>query len=212
MSADLAILVPVLGRPHRVEPTLQGFKSTAPGCRILFIADPDDEAEITALQAAGAAYIAPGGNYAEKIRAGVLETDHPFIFTGADDLEPLPRWLSAAVAVIQQEGVEVVGINDLIPRQRQHATHFLMLRDYAELPTIAGEPGPFYGGYSHWYCDDELIATAKKRGAYGYAQLAKVRHLHPFAGTASDDPIYEKGRELRRHDRRLFNRRRALWT
>ena len=58
----------------------------------------------------------------------------------------------------------------------------------------------------------ELIATARRREAYAYAPKAKIRHLHPFAGTAPNDATYRKGTEHRREDRRLFNRRRSLWT
>jgi hypothetical protein len=211
VSSDLAVLVPVLGRPHRVQPTLRTFAETAPGCRVLFIADPDDAEEIAALDEAGADYISPGGGYAAKIRAGVDVTDQSLIFTGADDLEPRENWLEAAESAMA-DGIEVVGVNDLIERSRDHATHFLMTRDYALLPTLSGDPGPFHQGYSHWYVDDELIATAEHRGIYAYAPNAQMLHLHPMVGGAEDDPTYQKGRELRRHDAHLFRRRSRLWT
>lgn len=204
---DMVVLVPVLRRPQRVAPTLNGFYRTVPDCRVLFIADPDDSEELEALRAAGAEHIAPGGNYAAKIRVGVEHTRERLIFTAADDLEPQTGWFEAAKA----GGAEVVGVNDLVPRRREHATHFLMTRSYAERPTLDGQPGPFFEGYSHWYCDDELIATARKRGVYAYAEHSHVRHLHPFAGTAEDDDTYRAGRAQARHDRRLFRQRSHLW-
>lgn len=209
-GAELAVLVPVLGRPHRVAPTLAGFSMTAPGCEVLFIVDPSDEEEIAAIEHLGADYIAPGGNYASKIRAGVEATEQRLIFTGADDLSPEAGWLEAAVEVMQTEGAEVVGVNDLISRSRSHATHFLMLRDYAERPTIDDQPGPFFDGYHHWYVDDELIATARHRDTYAYAERSHVRHLHPMVG-GQDDDTYRKGRSERRNDKLLFTERRALW-
>lgn len=211
MSADLVVVVPVLDRPHRVAPTIEGFARTAPGCRVLFVADPDDADELAALRKAGAEFIAPGGNYASKIRAGVEHTSEPLIFTAADDLEPQDGWLEAAY-VATASGSEVIGVNDLVPRQREHATHFLLTRGYAETPAIDGSPGPFFEGYSHWFCDDELIATARARGLYAYAAFSHVRHLHPFAGTADDDETYRRGRANRRADRRLFRQRSHLWT
>ncbi len=207
---SLAVLVPVLGRPNRVEPTLRGFASTVSGCRVLFIADSGDVDELNALRAAGADFITPGGNYASKIRAGVDATDEDLVFSAADDLKPLAGWLEAAEAEMV-DVVEVVGVNDLISRRREHATHFLITRAYAERPCVDGSRGPFYQGYSHWNCDDELIATAKRRGVYAYAEDSHVKHLHPMAKRAVDDDTYRKGRARMHQDRKLFKRRQRLW-
>lgn len=206
---EVAVVVPCLARPHRVAKVLETFSATAPAS-VLFIADPDDVAVIAALEEAEAKFVTPGGNYATKIRAGVLATSEPFIFTAADDLEGLDGWFDAAVAAIT-DVVQVVGVNDLIEREREHATHFLMTRGYAEQDCIDGTPGPFFAGYHHWYCDDELIGTAEHRGAYAYCPQAKVLHLHPMAGKAKDDSTYELGRRQWRRDRKLFRRRQHRW-
>lgn len=212
----VAILVPVLNRPHRVKPLLDSiWAATPPGIvtRALFITDPGDDAERDAIGNARAAMIATGGNYAEKIRAGVLATTEPYVFTGADDLEFQPGWFEAAAAAMTA-GIEVVGVNDLIPRRpgrEGHATHFLMSRSYALAPTIDGQPGPFFQGFAHNFVDDECIATAKRRGVYAYAADSRVAHKHPMASTAPDDDTYRKGRASFRADRRLFLDRRHLW-
>jgi hypothetical protein len=217
-AAELVVLVPVLRRPHRVGPTIGGFTATVPGCRILFIPDPDDLAERQAIEGLGAEQLPVAGNYARKIRAGVEETGEPLIFTGADDLAPHAGWFEAAkgwlgTPTLEGGHVQVVGVNDLIPRPHrpQHATHFLMAREYAEQPTIDGGPGPFHEGYHHWYCDDELIATATKRGVYAYGGDVPVVHLHHMAGRAPDDDTYRQGRENWRIDRRHFLKRSHLW-
>jgi glycosyltransferase involved in cell wall biosynthesis len=210
----VAILVPVLNRPHRVQPLLDSIAAATPvPHRVLFITDPGDRAECDAIGNARAAMLATGGNYAQKIRHGVAATTDPYIFTGADDLDFQPGWFEAAAA--QMTGpVQVVGVNDLIPRRRGrqgHATHFLMSRTYALCPTIDGEPGPFSTAYAHNFVDDELIATAKKRGVYAYADDAHVRHEHPMAG-GPDDDTYRKGRARFRDDRHRFFSRRPMWT
>ena len=87
-----------------------------------------------------------------------------------------------------------------------------MTREYAELSTIDGGPGPFHQGYHHWFCDDELIATAGKRGVYAYASDAVVEHLHAKAGKAPDDDTYRKGEEKWELDRSIFNGRAHLWA
>lgn len=217
MSDQLVILVPVLGRPHRVQPFLAAVEESTPDAHIVFLADPHDHDELRRIHRfRGRASLhltvdSEGGNYAMKINRGVRKSTEPFIFTAADDLEPKDGWFEAAVKHLTDE-VGAVGVNDLIERKRVHATHFLLSRAYAERPAADGTPGPFFEGYHHWQCDDELIATAKHRDAFTYAPEAHVLHLHPMAGRAEDDATYRRGRANRREDRLLFQSRSHLWA
>lgn len=211
MADGLAILVPVLERPHRVGPLVDSIRATTEDCRIVFIVDPTDLPERAAVLKAGCECFLVNGGYAAKINTAVRGTQEPLVFLAADDLDFKPGWLEAATAKLSDE-IQVVGVNDLLRRERQHATHFLMTREYAQQPTIDGGAGPLHEGYNHWWVDDELIATAKHRGAYAYARDAHVEHLHPQEGKAPDDETYRRGRARRRHDSRIFFRRRLLWT
>lgn len=223
---DLVILVPVLNRPHRVAPLLDSIEAATPTARVFFLGQLYDNAENQAIQrefkrrdsdeGLRICENLEGGTYAEKINRGCRhpKVREPLIFLGADDLEFEPGWFEAATARLR-DGIEVVGINDLIPRRRnrrQHATHFLMSRMYAELPTIDGGAGPLHTGYFHWCVDDELIATAESRDAYAYAPEARVKHLHPMVGAAEEDSTYRKGRSRSRQDRQTFRSREALWA
>lgn len=209
----VAILVPVLARPANVRPLLESIaESTPEPYRVLFIADPHDEAEHYAIAEMGGWMIAPGGSYAAKINAGVAATDEPYILFAADDVRPRKGWLEAALAAMVY-GVQVIGCNDGIPRpaRPEHATHFLLTRAAASLPCIDGAPGVLCEGYGHWRVDDELIATATKRGMYAYAPDALVEHVdHPMIG-GPDDDTYRKGRSTARQDGKLFHRRSRLW-
>jgi glycosyltransferase involved in cell wall biosynthesis len=209
----LVILVPVLNRPANVAPLLSSIAMNTPQpYRVLFICDPGDIAEQDAIAREGGWMISPGGGYASKIRAGVQATDEPYIFIGADDLRFHNGWLEAATAAMV-DGVQVVGVNDTIRRRRrQHATHFLMTREYSELPTLDGEPGPLSTAYHHSFVDDELIATATHRGVYAYAANAIVEHHHWMVGTARDDDTYKRGRGRFDDDRATFLARTPLWT
>lgn len=211
---SLAILVPVLNRPGNVAPLLASIAATTPEpYRVLFIADPDDRAQREAINAAGAHTLVQRGGYATKINTAVAATNELFVFLAADDLRFQPGWLEAAKAYMSGATM-VVGVNDLIerPERRGHATHFLITRAYATLPTIDGRRGPLHEGYTHNFVDDELIATARHRNTYAYAQDAHVQHLHPMNDTAPDDPTYRQGRRHYHRDRRLFARRARLWT
>ncbi len=214
MSDGVAIVVPVLGRPDNVAPLLQSIEQATPAAhRVLFVCDPDDEAELRAIEAAGAAMIAPGGRYSSKIRVGIAATDEPLIFLGADDLAFQPGWLEATATHLAA-GAHVVGVNDGMrrPRRPRHATHFLITRDYAHEPCIDGSPGPLSDAYRHNFVDDELIATATARGVYAYAAHARVEHHHWLNRRAVDDDTYRRGREAFSRDRSTFRRRSQLWA
>jgi glycosyltransferase involved in cell wall biosynthesis len=210
---DLSILVPVLNRPHRVQPLLDSALAATPEAEVLFIADPDDQPEIDALEEAGANYLTYDHGYAGKINYGVRKTDRPLIFSAADDLHFHPGWLDIARAEITDQ-IHVVGTNDLCSdrvRAGTHATHLLMTRDYALLPTADGGRGPFCENYHHWFCDDELVETAISRNAIAFAIGSIVEHYHPMVGKADVDPTYIKGQSRQKQDKRLFHRRRKLW-
>lgn len=208
----LAILVPVLERPHRVRPLLNAIReATSVPYRVLFLADPGDRVEQDAIAAAGGWMLSPGGPYAAKINHGVRATTEPWLLFGADDAEPRPGWFEAATAT----GAQVIGLNDLIlrPNRPEHATHFLVSREAATLPCIDGSPGPLCEQYAHWRTDDELIATAKRRGMYAYAPDAIVEHVgHPMLPDGVDDETYRKGRATARLDGKRFARRTHMWT
>lgn len=205
---ELAVLVPVLARPHRVAPFLKAMSTTV-NATVLFVADPDDVDELDALEEAGAEFISPGGNYASKIRAGIDATTEPLIFTAADDLLPHGGWFETAKSYLTDQ-VQVVGVNDLCTTRVQrgeHATHFLMTREYTNSPCVDGSPGPFFQGYHHWFCDDELVRTAQRRDTIVFASDAIVEHLHPITQSAPDDATYQKGRSRSAEDRALFKKR-----
>ena len=191
---------------------IDGFKRTTPDATLVFIPDPDDVAEIEAIEHAGGNILfSVRANYATKINMAVRMTREPLIFLGADDLIPGEGWLEKALAYMH-DGIEVVGVNDMIIRGRaEHTTHFLMTRHYAELPVITGERGPLCEIYDHSCVDDELIETAKHRNTYAYAADSHVTHLHPDNGTAAIDDTYRKGRSKLGDDRRIWKSRKTWY-
>lgn len=208
----LVILVPVLDRPHRVKPVFDSAMAATDDARVLFVCDENDRAEYEAVRRIGEWPLLCSGTYGQKINTAVRATIEPLIFLGADDLDFKPGWLDKAEAYVDQ-GAHVVGVNDLIERSYRpaHATHFLVTREYAQEPNASGDRGPLCEQYRHWYVDDELIATATRRGVYAYAEDSHVEHLHPIVGKAPDDPTYVAGREHKAEDRRLFRQRARLF-
>lgn len=213
----VAILIPVLDRPHRVVPTIESVAAATPEPhRLLFVASEGDQAELAALTAAGADVLVVGPDrrsWAKKINDGYRATTEPWIFTGADDLAFHPGWFSRALA--WADGTTgMIGVNDLAnPRVMTgaHSTHSLFSRAYVdEFGTVDG-PGIMHEGYAHQFADDEAVATARARGRYVHAFDSIVEHLHPMVGKAPDDATYRLGREATRESKRLFLARRRLW-
>jgi hypothetical protein len=154
------------------------------------------------------------GNYAAKINAGVWNTDEPLIFTGADDLDFHPGWLEAATAQLE-DGIGVVGTKDLCNQRTvkgEHSTHSLVTREYAEQGTIDDPGRLLHEGYEHEFVDDEFVQTAMHRGTYAHAGDAVVEHLHPSVGKAPTDALYARQRQRMAQGRRVYQRRRRLWT
>lgn len=212
---DLAIIVPVLNRPHLVAPLVDNIAAATPSAhRVMFVCDPDDQFTRDEIARTTAGAICPGGNYAAKINTGIRNTTEPLVFLAADDLLFHDGWLDKALAHLTGP-VQVVGVNDLCSqrvRDGQHATHFLMSREYALQPTIDGGRGPLCERYDHSYVDDELVGTATQRGALAFATDSIVEHIHWASGKAPWDATYIKGRALMREDHIIFQGRRALWA
>lgn len=215
----VAILIPVLGRPQRVVPTIESVAAATPEAhRLLFLVSDTDEATIAALAAAGADHLvvaAGRGSWACKINDGYRATTEPWIFTGADDLAFHPGWFTRALAWADDR-TGMIGTNDIAnPRVMTgaHSTHSLFRRSYVdELGTIDGSGLVMHEGYAHQYADDEAVATAKARGVYAHAFDSIVEHLHPMVGKAADDDTYRLGRDGTQAGKRLFLQRRRLWT
>lgn len=218
---DLAILIPVLGRPHHIPPLLASIDATAPGARVVFLVTPGDSA-VEACEATGREVVPvrwqPVGDFARKCQVGYGYTTEPLLFVGATDLEFTAGWFEAATAMLGP-GIGVVGTNDLCnPRVMagEHATHFLMTREYVDRFGTIDQPGQIlHDGYVHEMVDDECIGTARSRGALAMALDSVVRHRHPLCQGAdeadADDPIYANQQARMRQSWSHYRLRRRLW-
>lgn len=216
-APDVVVLVPMLGRAHMVKPLVDSLTSTTDRARVVWLCSSDDAATIRVCKGHGECVVLPPksvGDYATKINVGVDRTVEPLIFFGAIDVEFCDGWLEAAERRIS-DTVRVVGTNDLAnPRvmRGDHATHFLVARDYALRPTIDGKPGPLFTGYVHEFVDDEFLGTAVARGVYVFADDSHVQHNHPqFVDGVEWDASYRAQQQRMRKSLRLFQRRRRMW-
>lgn len=213
---SLVVLVPMLGRPHRVTPLLTSIRATC-DARVLFLLTPGDHDVIAAVGDEQHLFVdrEPAGDYARKINRGIAATTEEHIFTAADDLKFWPFWYQHAVRQLRP-GVGVVGTNDRCNRRTmrgEHATHMLVTRSYVDQHGTIDEPGKFFHeGYPHEWCDDEAVETAKRRGAWSHCRDSIVEHLHPMNRKAPMDPMYAAQGERMVAGRVIYQERRRLWT
>lgn len=214
---DVVVIVPMLGRATQVQPLVESLHASTDRARPLFMCTHGDDDVITEVREQGLPHLVmpprERGDYAAKINAGVALSDEPLILTGAIDIRFRAGWLEACESHLSQR-VRVVGTNDLANERTAtgHSTHSLVARDYVARGLIDGRPGLLCEDYIHEYVDDELVGTARLRGAYAHAPEAIVEHLHPMAGKAEWDDTYLRMRQRMHADRALFRERCRLWT
>lgn len=215
---SVAILVPLLRRPHRVAPLVESIEAATPEeHRTLFLCTTTDQAVIDAVDAVHGERLLVDympGDYARKINAGYRATTEPLMFLAADDLRFHAGWLQAATAALTGQ-VGVVGTNDLCSKRvmrGEHSTHSLVTRAYVDEFGTIDEPGKvLHEGYPHEFVDDELVQTAISRGAFVSARDSVVEHLHPMVGKAPMDDLYAQQAARMKSGRRLYQRRVRLW-
>lgn len=221
------IIVPTLGRPHRLEPLILNIASNTPLGRyeIVFVVDHDDTATRDRIEAVrsrgwrnGARFrtVFCDGTYPVKINAGVGASLAQLVCLSGDDAVWHPGWFGAAVAAMTP-GVSVVGTRDLSPISADgtHSTQPIVRRSYIEeLGGAWEEPGrAMHEGYHHNFCETELCQLAQARGVWAFEPASIIEHRHPDWGTAEEDATYQKG--ARQHwdrDAQLFAARQAAWS
>lgn len=216
---SVLVIVPVLNRPARAAPTWDQLRD-ADGVKTMFVVSPHDLDERAALLKIAAPLIVaewePGpGDYAKKINLGyqwAFSRGFTWVFTGADDLVFHDGWLDQALAVAASTGAAVIGTNDLwnpAVRMRKHSTHTLVNVEYVTRVGASWDGPGFvlHEGYDHQCVDNELVAAAKLRDRWAFAQRSVVEHLHPFAHKAVMDDTYRKALARGRQDIALYQQR-----
>lgn len=213
----VAVLIPTFRRAHRVADITANVLDSTEHANVYFVCERDDKETISqVVRTFGANLIVNRchRNYAGAINTGVLETDEPYVFAGADDLRFYEGWFETAVKLMR-DGVEVVGSNDLgNPHVLAgiHATHYLVSRDYAMRGVADGQGIMLHEGYNHNWVDTEFVQTAKARGVFMPCLESVVEHLHYAWHKAEMDDTYRKGMAKESVDANLYREREHLWT
>jgi hypothetical protein len=220
------VLVPVLGRPQRVEPFLESLRGSlrpGEGAQALFLVTASDVDELAAVRAAHVRHLivpweAGDGDYARKINAGFqigVEDGWTWMLQAADDLKFHGGWLGRALQTFKRSGACVIGTNDRGNRAviaGRHSTHSLIHADYLKCGTVDEDARILHEGYTHNFVDNEFVETAAARGTFAFSRASIIEHLHPNWKKGEMDDTYRKGLADFERDRSLYQRRRRLWT
>jgi hypothetical protein len=222
--SEIAVLVPVLGRPERARKLVHNiFEASSEYRRVLFLCSPRDREQVAACKRTQADWVrvewdAGPGDFAKKINRGLELTEEPFVFCAADDLTFQPGWDVHALRVAEETGAGVIGTWDgANPKtmKGEHSTHSLVRRSYAEDTggTVDGTGAIYCELYDHQCVDNELIEVAQARGQWAFAQRSHVLHHHPiFDRSVVMDETYRKALAKGKEDIALFLHRRRMWS
>jgi hypothetical protein len=222
-QSEIAVLIPTLRRPLRVEPILASLEQARGrvAYRPLFIVSESDIYTRSVVEAAGADPVVAGwepgrADYQRKVNLGLRESSEPWLFVGADDVRFEPGWADSALECAAATGAAVVGTNDLHHPgvlAGEFATHWFVNRAYAERFGTVDEPGKIlHEGYWHNFPDNECSETAKARGAWAFCRESVVEHLHPVWGFGEMDASYTATQAHFHEDAALYRQREKLWA
>jgi glycosyltransferase involved in cell wall biosynthesis len=209
-----AVVVPVMRRPHRVQPLVESLVESGADARLVFVADHDDTAQLEAIQAAGADLVVnfdERRSFAVKANLGYRSTTEPWLLFCGDDVVFCPGWLEAALSAAG-EHFHLVATNDLLNGAvmvGRHATHPLIRRSWIDSHGASWDgPGVVaHEGYGHWFVDNEWSMVALQAGVFRFAPAAVVEHRHHLNGGAEHDEVYRHGEVTSATDSALFNER-----
>lgn len=210
--ADLAILIPTLGRADKLVPLLANIAATTETPHtVYFVMERTDTASHEALRGIDAVrVIGDFGSCAKAMNAGYRRSSEPYIFTGNDDLWFRPGWDLAALAALEEPGKHVCGTNDAHGRM----TCFAMVeRAYIEEHSgVFDQPATLYHSYASQYVDTEFADFAKARGVWTEAPDSITEHQHWEFGKADrDHPNYLKAHETCAADHATYLARKPQW-
>lgn len=214
----IAIIVPVLGRAHQIEPLLANIaEATDVEYRVVFVCSPgDDEARDACIASEADTIVVewePGrADFAMKVNRAFRDTEEEWIFQGATDLRFHQEWASRALRTGEARRVGVVGTNDLgnpLVKRGTHSTHTLFSRAYIDQHggTFDNSGVVFSEHYQHQFVDTEFIQTAILRKQFAPCIRSVVEHLHPHWNKGEMDETYEKATRDFREDAKIYNNR-----
>jgi glycosyltransferase involved in cell wall biosynthesis len=189
MNPLFSIIIPVI-RPEKAKRCMEAIRSTLAHSTLNYeIVTEEDTKRI---------------GVTKMVKRLVEKSKGTHIVFLGDDTVPQTHWLHRAYDAMNHipGGVGMVSFNDN-PNTTRSAAHWMIHRDM--LPLLGGEF--FHTGYTHCFCDDELLIRCQQMNKYIYAYDAIIYHEHPavHAGVPSDENY------SRVHSNEVYGKDKALF-
>jgi hypothetical protein len=202
-DTEIDVIVPVLGRPEHAERFMRSLRASTGLAHVTALATEGDDEVIDAWKRHGADVIVnpeARTSFPMKCNDGYRFTTRPWLLFIGSDVVFKPGWWDHALNVARTQQVCMVATNDLCNldvRDGRLATHPVIRRSYIDDHGASWDgPGVVaHEGYRHGWVDAEWTTTAAHRGTFAPAFASHVEHLHPLAGKAERDYVYELGAE-----------------
>jgi hypothetical protein len=197
MADDLLVIIPTRGRPHAIPEIMQAWDDTGATADVLFCVDKDDPELAGYKQQAKA--LADDGRvrfvfWARKRLVGTLNQaavknapDYRFLAFMGDDHRPRPAatpW-DKRIRICLSGGPGIVYGNDLLQGEAM-ATAVAMTSDIVQTLSYMAPPAMV-----HLCVDLCWVDWGRGMGRITYLDDMVIEHLHPAAGKASVDAVYE---------------------
>ena len=216
------IIIPTLGRPHKLQHVVDNVRlNTIREHIVVFAVEEDDLDSQQAGAAAGGVVVinTRSRSYAGAVNTAYHNTSSEWLFCGDDSLDFRYGWDETALSRYGDGRHGVIGINDLnnpYSMAGTNSTIHLVHRKYLDEHggVIDGGPGSFlYEGYNHYYVDTEFTDTAIMRGTFVPCLDSHVHHLHWASNSSVPfDETSAKNESKIPEDERTYSSRRHLWS
>lgn len=197
--AEVAIIVPVLGRPEHAATFMESLRANTPKgtYRVVVVCSQRSDAQVWSEYGLYVPLNEGIVTFAEKCNWAYRNTTEPWLFFCGSDVTFESFWLQPAQKLMAK-GFKVIGTNDKGNRAvmaGDHATHMFVERGYIDSVGASWDgPGVVFHEYRHNFCDTELVMAAKMRGVWSPCLRSIVRHNHHLWNSSVEhDDVYKLG-------------------
>jgi hypothetical protein len=212
MIDAVAVIVPVMRRPHSVRSLITSYRKSGAVGKLYFIVDHDDHAERKAIGDVFGSEIInydPLKTFARKCNLGYHNTTEPWLLFVGDDVVFHPNWQQEA---LKNSDKALISTNDMLNGAVQtgdHTVHPIVKRSFIDNVGLSFDgPGTVcHEGYGHMFVDNEWTYIAKREGQFCFEPNAVVEHIHYFKYAEREDEVSRIGQRSFQSDKDLWFKR-----
>jgi hypothetical protein len=213
----LGIYIPTFGRADKLQAVADNLKeNTKSDYNLYWCVEEHDTESIDKALATGATIVinTRKPTYSDALQCIYEVTDEEIFLWGNDDFYFLPNWDEQPMEMMKDENIGVLGLHDGNPKTRYWSISLVRRKYITEQSGVVDMPNRVLYPYHHNFVDDELTATAIKRGVWSHCEAPCILHQHhsfKWLGDFPHDETYAKNDKHVAIDAETYNNRIHLW-